>query len=507
MNYFVNENIFTLNSGTEFSAIKRLRMFNDNGVPAKILTRNYNSQLAGDLGRVGLTHKNAINMYDYFQDITDTAEKDVDVRYSNAIDKYKYHIEGIDANESLIKYHGDTIAKVLIAPATVGLIGSIEYYNEMGVVVAKDYWDRRGFKSSTQYFHPDGNLGPQIFFDRNGKPKLEITHMNINNVLMPTMYKLLDYKGKVWRFNTEEELFVFFMSELAAKEPTVFINDRPSLVPAVASVEGAVGKWQYLHNVHSVNNEQKSASHKLLDYLQPLFNKFVNGFDGILVATEQQKEEIQKMHHFKQVVALPDTFAEKIKLDAVDRDTNKIIYLGRIADDKGTLDTIQILSRVHQKVPKARLEFYGYASPADVQNKLSELAEKDGLKEFVIYKGYQAPAEIEKALKTAAVLLSTATGEGFGMNLLEAMSVGVPIVAYDVKYGLSELIDNNINGILGPSRGIQAAADSIISILTDKDKLEKMSQAAYKKAQIFDESAAWNKWKNAAATIDNLFVK
>ena len=89
MNYFVNENIFTLNSGTEFSAIKRLKMFKNHQVEAKILTRNYNSQLSGDLKRVGLTHDDVINMYDYFQEVMNVPEKDVDVRYTEKIDKRK----------------------------------------------------------------------------------------------------------------------------------------------------------------------------------------------------------------------------------------------------------------------------------------------------------------------------------------------------------------------------------------------------------------------------------
>ena len=67
-----------------------------------------------------------------------------------------------------IKHAGQTIAKVLIAPATVGLVGAIEYNDSMNHVVAKDIWDRRGFLSSTQYFHPDGTQGAQMFFDING---------------------------------------------------------------------------------------------------------------------------------------------------------------------------------------------------------------------------------------------------------------------------------------------------------------------------------------------------
>lgn len=507
MNYFVNENIFTLNSGTEFSAAQRLQLFNDNKTPAKLMTRNYNPQLAGDLERMGLSHKNLLNMYDYFQEITDVPKENIDVRYTDVIDKFTYHIEGVDANESLIKYHGNTIGKVMIAPATVGLVGTIEYYNVMGVATVRDVWDRRGFKSSTQYIHPDGNLGPQVFFNRDGQPKIELTHMNINGVLASTMYKLLDYKGKTWRFNREDDLFVFFMNEIAAQEEAVFINDRPSLMSAVAAVEGAAGKWQYLHNIHSANNAQAGASRKVLDYLNPLFTEFIQSFDGVLVATEQQKEEIQKYFQFKKVLAVPDSFAEKIKIKkSTKRDKNKIVYLGRLADDKGSRDLIDIMARVHQKLPAARLEVYGYASPNELQTQLMEDAEKRDLKLSFFPRGYQTPAQLAKELETAAVLVNTSPGEGFGMNVLEGMAAGVPAVAYNVKYGLSELIDNGVNGVLVPLRNVQAAADAVVDILSDDKKQAEFSAAAYTKAQDFNEATAWQKWRNAKVAADNLFV-
>lgn len=77
MNYFINENVFTFNSGTEFSALKRLRLFRAHQRPAKIVTRNYNANLSADLERLDLSHADVVNMYDYFQEVTATDEKDV----------------------------------------------------------------------------------------------------------------------------------------------------------------------------------------------------------------------------------------------------------------------------------------------------------------------------------------------------------------------------------------------------------------------------------------------
>ena len=42
MNYFISENVFTFNSGTEHSQMKRVKLFNAQGQPALYVTRNYN---------------------------------------------------------------------------------------------------------------------------------------------------------------------------------------------------------------------------------------------------------------------------------------------------------------------------------------------------------------------------------------------------------------------------------------------------------------------------------
>ena len=62
MNYFVNENIFSMNSGTEFSAAQRVMLFKKNKVPAQIVTRNYNPLMIDDVHRIGLEQKDVLNI-------------------------------------------------------------------------------------------------------------------------------------------------------------------------------------------------------------------------------------------------------------------------------------------------------------------------------------------------------------------------------------------------------------------------------------------------------------
>lgn len=500
MNYFVNENIFTMNSGTEFSAIKRLRLFHNHNLPAKILTRNYNPQLIADLKRENMKYSDILNMYDYFQETVAIEAKNVNVRYVDVIDKYRYHIEGIDSNESLIKHKGNIIGRVQIAPTTVGLVGTIEFYSAAGDLLAKDIWDRRGFKSSTQYFHPDGSLGPQVFFDLNGKAKLEITRMNINGVLSQTMWKLLDYKGGVRRFDTENELFAFFLQELSQNEEVVYINDRPSLTAAVASAITAKGRWEFLHSVHNPNGQTVGASRNVVDYMRPLFTVYNESFDGIIVATEEQKNEIDKFFKFKNVVVLPDTYADDVRLNRTEREKT-IVYLGRIAPEKNPIDALEILSRLRTSWPEARLDFYGYASSQNVQKQMEDRVKELGLRDVVNFRGYHSQEEVAKALDTAIAAISVAEGEAFGMSALQAMAHGVPVVGYKVKYGLSELIDDKRNGRLVPYASLDGAAQALSDTMTGN-----MVQAAYDKAQKFNEMAAWMYWKQENESIKNLFI-
>ncbi len=43
-------------------------------------------------------------------------------------------------------------------------------------------------------------------------------------------------------------------------------------------------------------------------------------------------------------------------------------------------------------------------------------------------------------------MLSTSKMEGFGLAILESLSVGTRVISYDVDYGPSELIQDGFNG-------------------------------------------------------------
>jgi D-inositol-3-phosphate glycosyltransferase len=74
--------------------------------------------------------------------------------------------------------------------------------------------------------------------------------------------------------------------------------------------------------------------------------------------------------------------------------------------------------------------------------------------------------------------------ESFGMVGLEAMAMGVPVIASSVG-GLAHLVQDGINGYLVPARTPEALAERIFHLLSDEPHRQQLSQQAHTYARDF----------------------
>ena len=82
-------------------------------------------------------------------------------------------------------------------------------------------------------------------------------------------------------------------------------------------------------------------------------------------------------------------------------------------------------------------------------------------------------------LKGADFLVNPSLSEGLPNIVLEAMAMKIPCIATDVG-GVGELIENNINGILVPSKSPEKLAEAILRITDDDNLSSKLTDNAYK---------------------------
>ncbi|WFB43030.1 accessory Sec system glycosyltransferase Asp1 [Lacticaseibacillus huelsenbergensis] len=501
MNYFIGNDIFVMNSRTEFSQAQRVHLFKDMGLRAQYVTRNYNPLLAHNRLDLGLQAEDVLNMYDFFQGTVDVQRREQNLRLLSQIPLDEYHLIAHGPNETMINEAGREIAKIQVMPGTVGLVHSITYLDRFNNPAVRENFDWRGFKSSVDYFHPDGQLAVQKFLNLAGKTVLEVTHMNIEGNVQPTMWKLLDYKGRNFRFNLEDQLFLFFLNELTAAHPhSLLISDRRDLDYVVASVQQAGSKWAYLHDV------PLRRSGKRADWLpayQPLLEEHRADFDGLIVATVAEQKDLRARLPDLPVIVAPDTYVPRgLKpINEAKRDPHLILFVGRLSPEKRPDQAIRVLAKVHETLPDAKLEFRGYAIDQDYLEKLKDLAKKEGVREQVAFADYVTGDQLASVYEKGSVILQTSRNEGFGMNLLEAMSYGVPIVAYDTPYGASALVADGVNGYLAKNGAITDMAAKVTKILSDRKLWEQMHTAALEKRGDFSQANAETAWQKAMKDI------
>ena len=96
----------------------------------------------------------------------------------------------------------------------------------------------------------------------------------------------------------------------------------------------------------------------------------------------------------------------------------------------------------------------------------------------------------------AGLLLLTSISEGFPLTFLEAVSHGVPLVAYDCRYGPRDIIQDGSNGYLIQQDAFEDAAQKIIKIMSDSSLQDNLCQGSYQTAVRFDAQHIWQLWQN-----------
>ena len=102
------------------------------------------------------------------------------------------------------------------------------------------------------------------------------------------------------------------------------------------------------------------------------------------------------------------------------------------------------------------------------------------------YKGVLQPEEVLTTLRKYDVLIFPTHYEGEGCPgiLVEALSVGLPIIASNWKYN-EEFVENGVNGFLCEVFDVESYVESIIALAMDPIKRNEMSRCSYIKSQFF----------------------
>ncbi len=137
-----------------------------------------------------------------------------------------------------------------------------------------------------------------------------------------------------------------------------------------------------------------------------------------------------------------------------------LIYLAELSPNKNQKMLVDAFEKVHQYHHNSCLILAGVDH---YDGKIQRYVEEKGLKDNFRYLGWRSDKE---ALYAAAdICTPTSIREGFGLNLVEAMAVGLPIVATKNR-GHETIIKNSINGFLVDINDYNSMATIVIDSLS-----------------------------------------
>jgi glycosyltransferase involved in cell wall biosynthesis len=170
------------------------------------------------------------------------------------------------------------------------------------------------------------------------------------------------------------------------------------------------------------------------------------GATGIVAQTGKAKEiyHTQFIHNNIRVIGNP------IRVFDIPEGINKekvVLMVGRLIETKHQDKLIEMFLRISK--PGWKLILVGYDHlKQNISHKLRQIIKENHAEKYVILAGKQN--NVEQYYAKAEIFAFTSSSEGFPNVIGEAMSAGLPVIAFDCVAGPSEMISDNQNGFLIP---------------------------------------------------------
>jgi len=175
------------------------------------------------------------------------------------------------------------------------------------------------------------------------------------------------------------------------------------------------------------------------------------------------------------------------RLALTERSSKTIACVSRLMKYKGLQFALKAFMKVIERSPDAKLVVAGYGP---FHQQLSRMANNLGLSGNVSFLGRISDDSKFKLYGETRVAIYPSHREGFGISVMEANSVGTPVVGWNVPGSRDAIVDGT-TGLLAPFPDHEAFADRITMLLNDDKTWNKLSDSAWQWAQehSWDKSA------------------
>ena len=240
---------------------------------------------------------------------------------------------------------------------------------------------------------------------------------------------------------------------------------------------------RYIH-CYDPYNHQNLTTWLRSNYDMMVLNHKASKFDVLVALNANDAEEwshylktrvISNIVHLNETGCLSDLKAKRV------------IFVGRYIYQKGIPDLVRIWKIVHDRHPDWHLDMYGDGDFQEIP-----ATEEERLRKNI--HAHESVADIFECYLDSSIFVLTSIYEPFGLVMPEAMSCGLPVVAFDCPSGPANIITDGVDGFLIKDRNIKLFADKVCQLIEFPDLRSSMGKAAIKSSQKYSADVIMPQW-------------
>jgi glycosyltransferase involved in cell wall biosynthesis len=158
---------------------------------------------------------------------------------------------------------------------------------------------------------------------------------------------------------------------------------------------------------------------------------------------------------------------------------------------------MKVFARATREIPDVRLLLAGV--PDTLRPTVNEIAEKLGIAHRTDVRGYVPDAEMPELFATAAVYFDPTIFEGFGLQLLEAMAAGAPVITSNNSSAVEVVGDA---GLVASCHDEEAFAIALTALLTDEHLREEYKARGRERSASFTWAATTSAFQELLESLE-----
>lgn len=280
------------------------------------------------------------------------------------------------------------------------------------------------------------------------------------------------------------------------RNSVVHVHITQAYTPDMVWLASLVKRFSYIAHVHLDVPPSGWAGFLLKPYKRIILRRVLRGARFVVVFTQDQKRYIGRKYGLDpaKVKVIPNGVEGAFYYDQPRsmHKTPRLLFVGRLGYQKNLQQLLHALDCASDEFTTT-IVGDGEQGP-DLKKLAADLKLKN-----VTFAGRKDGEELLKYYKQADIFVLTSEREGMPLVLLEAMAMGLPIIATNVT-GSRDVIENGKNGLLVPYNNTDEFRAALLKIKTNATAYTAMSQASRMMADQYS-------WEKIAAKFEGLYKK